>query len=44
MDQDDIQEADASLPEQSSGIRVDRELLTATKPYIEESAARSWWH
>lgn len=44
MDQDNVQEADASLPEHSSGIRVGRELLTATKPYIEESAAKSWWH
>ncbi|WP_203299281.1 fatty acid desaturase family protein [Marinobacter sediminum] len=35
--------ADASLPEHSAGIRLGRELLAATKPFAEESVARSWW-
>ncbi|MFL1406570.1 fatty acid desaturase family protein [Marinobacter sp. M1N3S26] len=32
------------MPEHSEGIRVGRELLEATRPYVEESAATSWWH
>ncbi|MDX1553971.1 MAG: fatty acid desaturase, partial [Marinobacter sp.] len=43
MRQEHVQESDDSLPEHSEGIRVGRELLAATKPYVEESAARSWW-
>lgn len=44
MPQDNIQESDNSLPEHSEGVRVGRELLAATKPYVEESAATSWWY
>ncbi len=44
MRQDNVQESDDSLPEHSEGIRVERELLAATKPYVEESAVTSWWH
>ncbi len=44
MRQDNSQESDDSFPEHSEGIRVGRELLEATKPYVEESAATSWWH
>lgn len=44
MDQDTVQESDDSLPEHSEGIRVGRELLAATRPYVEESPARSWWY
>jgi len=42
--QSDPQETNSSLPEHSAGIRVGRELLKATKPYIEESSAQSWWY
>ncbi|GGC76770.1 hypothetical protein [Marinobacter halophilus] len=42
MDQDTIRETDNSLPEHSEGIRVGRELLAATKPYVEGSATTSW--
>ena len=35
---------DDSLPEHSEGIRLGRELLAATKPYVEASAATSWWY
>lgn len=38
------QVSDSGLPEHSEGIRVGRELLAATKPYVEESAATSWWY
>lgn len=34
---------DAGLPEHSAGIRLGRDLLVATRPFIEESVARSWW-
>lgn len=34
---------DTSLPEHSAGIRLGRELLAATKPFAEESVAKSWW-
>ncbi|GAA0851629.1 fatty acid desaturase [Marinobacter szutsaonensis] len=44
MDQGNLQESGNSLPFHSEGIRVGRELLTATKPYVEESAATSWWY
>jgi len=44
MSQDNLREHDDSLPEHSEGIRVGRELLAATKPYIEESTATSWWY
>ncbi|MBC7184081.1 MAG: fatty acid desaturase, partial [Marinobacter sp.] len=43
MGQETVQESDNSLPEHSEGIRVGRELLAATKPYVEVSAAQSWW-
>lgn len=44
MIQNDVQERDSSLPEHSAGLRVGRELLQATKPFVEESAAKSWWY
>lgn len=44
MAQDNVRESDDSLPEHSEGIRVGRELLAATKPYVEESTATSWWY
>ncbi len=44
MGQNNVQESDDSLPEHSEGIRVGRELLAATKPYVEKSAAKSWWY
>ncbi|EMP57351.1 fatty acid desaturase [Marinobacter santoriniensis NKSG1] len=44
MSQSSDPEPAFDLPEHSEGIRVDRELLNATKPYREESAARSWWY
>lgn len=44
MGQDNVQESDDSLPEHSEGIRVGRELLAATRPYVEKSAAKSWWY
>lgn len=34
---------DSGLPEHSAGIRIGRELLKATEPFVEESVARSWW-
>ena len=44
MRQNDTQETNSSLPEHSADIRVGLELLQATKPYIEESSAQSWWY
>ncbi len=44
MGQSNVQELDTSLPEHSEGIRVDRALIAATKPYVEQSAATSWRH
>lgn len=44
MRQDTFQESDNSFPEHSEGIRVGRELLKATQPYVEKSTAQSWWH
>lgn len=44
MVQNNVQAADSTLPEHSAGIRVDEALLLATKPYIEESVAKSWWY
>ena len=32
-----------ALPEHSSHIRVDRELLLATEPFAHESVVKSWW-
>ncbi|MDC0663258.1 fatty acid desaturase, partial [Marinobacter sp. SS21] len=28
----------------SADVRVGRELLEATKPFVEESSAKSWWY
>ncbi|WP_083329238.1 fatty acid desaturase family protein [Marinobacter salinus] len=44
MSQNHVQEADTSLPDHSVDIRVGRALLEATKPYVEESSAKSWWY
>lgn len=44
MFQDNVQVVDDSLPVHSAGIRVGKELLAATKPYVEESVAKSWWY
>ncbi|KMQ75541.1 fatty acid desaturase family protein [Marinobacter subterrani] len=44
MRQDNVQVSDDNLPEHSEGIRVGRELLEATRPYVEESSVTSWWH
>ncbi|MFO7529085.1 MAG: fatty acid desaturase [Marinobacter sp.] len=44
MDQGNLQESDNSIPPHSEGIRTGRELLAATKPYIEKSAATSCWY
>lgn len=44
MDQDAVPESDDNLPEHSEGIRVGRMLLAATRPYVEESSATSWWY
>ncbi|MDK9558058.1 fatty acid desaturase [Marinobacter sp. M216] len=43
MRQNDIQKMNSSLPEHSADIRVGRELIQATKPYVEESYVQSWW-
>jgi acyl-lipid omega-6 desaturase (Delta-12 desaturase) len=39
-----IPHQDSDLPEHSAGVRVDRELLFATRPYEHESVTRSWWY
>ncbi len=44
MPQNQVQETNTGLPEHSADIRVGRELLKATKPYVEESSAQSWWY
>ncbi|MED5523355.1 MAG: fatty acid desaturase [Pseudomonadota bacterium] len=44
MHQDNAPVAPGSLPEHSAGIRVGRALLEATAPYVEVSAATSWWY
>ncbi|MFV8570682.1 fatty acid desaturase family protein [Marinobacter sp. SBS5] len=44
MGQGNVQDLDTSLPEHSEGIRVDRALLAATTPYVEQSSATSWRH
>lgn len=44
MGQDNVQECDNDLPEHSEGIRVGRDLLEATKPFVERSTAVSWWY
>ena len=44
MPQDKVQVTDSRLPEHSVDIRVGRALLDATKPYVEESAAKSGWY
>ncbi|SFR57641.1 omega-6 fatty acid desaturase (delta-12 desaturase) [Marinobacter gudaonensis] len=43
MRQDNVQVSDDNAPEHSEGIRVGRKLLEATRPYVEQSAATSWW-
>lgn len=44
MHQDDVQNPDKSSTEHSEEVRLGRELLAATKPYVEESRAMSWWY
>ncbi len=44
MRQDNVEVTGNSLPEHTEGIRLSRAVLAATKPYIEESAATSWWY
>lgn len=44
MHQYNVRAADESLPEHSADVRVGRELLEATKPFVEESSAKSWWY
>lgn len=44
MRQEHAKESDDSSLEHSEGIRVGRELLDATRPYVEKSTATSWWH
>lgn len=29
---------------QSAGVRIGRDLINATSPYVEDSVAVSWWH
>ena len=36
--------SDPELPEHSEGVRIGNDLLAATKPFAQESRAKSWWH
>lgn len=40
----DPSSGDPELPEHSKDIRIGTELLAATKPFAQESRARSWWY
>jgi omega-6 fatty acid desaturase (delta-12 desaturase) len=39
---DPDQQQDPGMPEHSAGIRIGKELVQATRPFAQESAARSW--
>jgi omega-6 fatty acid desaturase (delta-12 desaturase) len=41
---EEIPQPDADLLKASAGVRMGRELLRATGPFVEQSAAQSWWH
>ena len=36
--------SDTELPEHSEDVRIGNDLLAATKPFAQESRAKSWWH
>jgi omega-6 fatty acid desaturase (delta-12 desaturase) len=35
---------DQDSAETSEGLRIGRELINATVPFVEDSARLSWWH